>query len=128
MRYSFALILAAVTGLIALTPSESQAGPFIYRGGAWDRYVAPVVNGGYYYDGGYWSNGIYYGPTYSSFYYPSTTYVAPATVVAPAAPAMTVVPAAATTIVVPAPATTLYFPATYYYDTPVWYGRVRWRR
>jgi hypothetical protein len=125
MRYSFGLILAAVLGVFALSPSESQAGPFVYRGGGWDRWVAPVLNGGY---DGYWYNGYYYPSNsyyypsgYTTYYYPTTTYVAPTT-----------------TYYYPSsyyyPSTywsSSYYPGSFYYDygTPIIYGRgrMRWR-
>src|SRR5262249_53646357 len=123
MRYAFGLIVAAVLGVAALSPSKSEAGPLIYRGGPWDRWVQPV----YDYATGYSSGGMYYYPTYSSYYYPSgyTTYYYPS--------GSYYYP----TTTYYYPTTTYYYPATsYYYPTyssyyypsmPVNYGWGRWR-
>src|SRR5262245_30277884 len=39
MRFVFTLSLLSGLGLVAVLPSDVQAGPFIYRGGPWDRWV-----------------------------------------------------------------------------------------
>jgi len=52
MRYVFGLVLLLVIGLVMLLPSRAQAGPFVYRGGAWDRWV----NTGYMFPG-LWTSG-----------------------------------------------------------------------
>jgi hypothetical protein len=127
MRYTFGLILAAVLGVAAFSPSKSQAGPFIYRGGPWDRWVAPVFNGGYLVDNGYWYNGTYYYyPTSSSYYYPSgyTTLYYPSGTTTVMPGATTVMPGATTVMpsadVAPATTTTTYYyPSGNFYYTPV---------
>jgi hypothetical protein len=40
MRYAFASLALAVIGVLALLPADGRAGPFKYRGGPWDRWVA----------------------------------------------------------------------------------------
>jgi hypothetical protein len=70
MRYAFALLLLIVLGLIAVLPANVQAGPFIYRGGAWDRMAqSNYSNPGYWnYRNGY--TGSYnYSPYYGNYYY-----------------------------------------------------------
>jgi hypothetical protein len=126
MRYAFTLIAAAVVGLAGLTPAESKAGPFIYRG-AWDRWVdtAYVFPGLYGYSYDY---PAYYGPGTVTYYYqPVAPYVAPAAAVAGPMNGSGTVLAGATvapTVIVPVA------PPTHYYDWgSVWYGRARlWRR
>jgi hypothetical protein len=106
--------LAACLAAVAL-PAKSEAGPFVFRGGPYDRWVG--VHVGPYYDpwfapapvyGGYYVAPSAYvaGPvTTTSFYTPTTVYTAPAAT------------------------TSLYVPATtIYYDAPArLYPVRRWR-
>jgi hypothetical protein len=76
MKYLFALVLVLAMGIVAVMPTDAQAGPIIYRGGAWDRwadtgYVFPGV-WGYNYNPGYYS----YNP-YTGRYYYNSGYAAP---------------------------------------------------
>ncbi|HLW66607.1 MAG TPA: hypothetical protein VKS79_14930 [Gemmataceae bacterium] len=82
MKWLFALIASLAIGVASFMPTSAQAGPLIYRGGPYDRWV----NTGYvypnawgynypytwynpYWGGGYY-NGFYYSsPYYSGYYY-----------------------------------------------------------
>ena len=121
MKKIFALAVAAVVSLAMFAPSPVKAGPIIYRGGPWDRWVSPVVSA---VTGDYWTSGYYY-PGYASSYYPSTSYYYPSTSF----------DYASTSYYYPStsnyyPSTTYYYPWTssYYYTTPTYYyGRRGWR-
>lgn len=107
MKY-FGLVLAGGLGLAALLPADAQAGPFAYRGGAWNRYVAPWTRPA-------WNTAVYgtpyaYDTAYSSYYWPSgyTSYYTPSGYVSYDLGAN-----------VYAPGTTYYYtPGTSYYYTP----------
>jgi hypothetical protein len=77
MRKAFVLLLVVALGLITFWPSSAQAGPFIYRGGAWDRmaetgYAFPNLwnNSNNY---GYYNNGPIFSNNYdrSGYWYPN---------------------------------------------------------
>jgi hypothetical protein len=83
MKFVCALVLVLVLGVLAVLPASVQAGPIIYRGGAWDRWVdtgyAFPGAWGYSYSPGYYqynpNSGYYYynsgylTPAYSGYYY-----------------------------------------------------------
>jgi hypothetical protein len=122
MKKIFALTIAAIVGLAMFAPSPVKAGPIIYRGGPWDRWVSPVVSA---VTGDYWASGYYYPGYASSYYYPSTSYYYPSTGY----------DYPSTSYYYPStsyyyPSTTYYYPWTssYYYTTPTYYyGRRGWR-
>lgn len=128
MRKVFALTISAIVGLAMFAPAPAKAGPLIYRGGPWDRWVSPVMSA---VTGDYWNSGYYY-PGYASSYYPSTSYYYPSTSsYYPSTsyyyPSTSYYPG---TTSYDYPSTTYYYPWTssYYYTTPTYYyGRRGWR-
>jgi hypothetical protein len=123
MKRIFALTFAAVVALAIFAPSPAKAGPFIYRGGPWDRWVSPVLST---VTGDYWNSGYYYPGYASSYYYPSTSYYYPSTSYYYPSTSSYYYPDTSYY----SPSTTYYYPWTssYYYTTPTYYyGRRGWR-
>lgn len=145
MRKIFTLVLAAMVSLAMFAPTKSQAGPFVYRGGAWDRYVSPWVPG---LSSDYWGSSYYYPGYSSSYYYPTNNYFgfnyagSPWTSYYYNYPGTNLIYPATTSLYPYSSSyygssyypwsSSYYYPWTssYYYGTPMYYGRYgrRWWR